>query len=100
MLGAKSAKRGSKLKNRTPRERPPSTMGGRFDAENYWDFVGKGAASMATIEATLPTLSNGHNGHVDEIEAVELTGAQIVCKALEEEGKLNAFSGCEPGCSR
>src|SRR6478735_1887068 len=61
-------------------------MGGRFDAENYWDFVGKGAASMATIEATLPTLSNGHNGHVDEIEAVELTGAQIVCKALEEEG--------------
>jgi len=61
-------------------------MGGRFDAENYWDFVGKGAVSMATIEATLPTLSNGHNGHVDEIEAVELTGAQIVCKALEEEG--------------
>ncbi len=41
---------------------------------------------MATIEATLPTLSNGHNGHVDETEAVELTGAQIVCKALEEEG--------------
>ena len=41
---------------------------------------------MATIEATLPTLSNGHNGHVDEIEAVELTGAQIVCKALEAEG--------------
>ena len=41
---------------------------------------------MATREATLPTLSNGHNGHVGEIEAVELTGAQIVCKALEEEG--------------
>jgi acetolactate synthase-1/2/3 large subunit len=61
-------------------------MGGRFDAENHWDFVGKGAASMATREATLPTLSNGHNGHVGEIEAVELTGAQIVCKALEEEG--------------
>jgi acetolactate synthase-1/2/3 large subunit len=61
-------------------------MGGRFDAENHWDFAGEGAASMATIEATLPTLSNGHNGHVEEIEAVELTGAQIVCKALEEEG--------------
>ncbi|HQY31111.1 MAG TPA: biosynthetic-type acetolactate synthase large subunit, partial [Thermomicrobiales bacterium] len=41
---------------------------------------------MATIEATLPTLSNGHNGHVEEIAAVELTGAQIVCKALEAEG--------------
>ncbi len=41
---------------------------------------------MATIEATLPTLTNGHNGHVEEIEAVELTGAQIVCKALEAEG--------------
>ncbi|MEZ4531674.1 MAG: biosynthetic-type acetolactate synthase large subunit [Thermomicrobiales bacterium] len=42
---------------------------------------------MATIEATLPTLATGHaNGHVEEIEAVELTGAQIVCKALEEEG--------------
>ncbi|TXG82623.1 MAG: biosynthetic-type acetolactate synthase large subunit [Thermomicrobiales bacterium] len=42
---------------------------------------------MATIEATLPTLTKGHaNSHVEEIEAVELTGAQIVCKALEEEG--------------
>ncbi len=41
---------------------------------------------MATIEATLPTLTNGRNGHVEEIESVELTGAQIVCKALEEEG--------------
>ncbi|HET9661488.1 MAG TPA: thiamine pyrophosphate-binding protein, partial [Thermomicrobiales bacterium] len=41
---------------------------------------------MASIEATLPTLSNGHNGHVEGIEAVELSGAQIVCKALEEEG--------------
>ena len=41
---------------------------------------------MATIEATLPTLSNGQNGHVEEIEAVELSGAQIVCKALEAEG--------------
>jgi acetolactate synthase-1/2/3 large subunit len=41
---------------------------------------------MASIEATLPTLSNGHHGHVAEIEAVELSGAQIVCKALEEEG--------------
>ena len=41
---------------------------------------------MATIEATLPTLTNGQNGHVAEIEAVELNGAQIVCKALEAEG--------------
>ncbi len=41
---------------------------------------------MATIEATLPTLTNGKNGHVEEIEAVELNGAQIVCKALEAEG--------------
>src|SRR5262245_23623875 len=41
---------------------------------------------MATIEATLPTLSRGRNGHVEEIEAVELTGAEIVCKALEAEG--------------
>jgi acetolactate synthase-1/2/3 large subunit len=41
---------------------------------------------MATIEATLPALSNGQNGHVEEIEAVELTGAEIVCKALEAEG--------------
>ncbi len=41
---------------------------------------------MATIEATLPTLTNGHGSTIGEIEAVELTGAQIVCKALEEEG--------------
>lgn len=41
---------------------------------------------MATIEATRPTLSNGHQTHVDEIEAVELSGAEIVCKALEAEG--------------
>jgi acetolactate synthase-1/2/3 large subunit len=41
---------------------------------------------MATIEATMPTLTNGHKSQVEEIEAVELTGAQIVCKALEEEG--------------
>ena len=27
----------------------------------------KGAASMATIEATLPALSNGHNGHVETV---------------------------------
>ncbi len=41
---------------------------------------------MATIEATRPTLSNGHQARIDEIEAVELTGAEIVCKALEAEG--------------
>lgn len=41
---------------------------------------------MATIEATRPTLSNGHQGQIDEIEAVELSGAEIVCKALEAEG--------------
>ncbi|MCA9859888.1 MAG: biosynthetic-type acetolactate synthase large subunit [Thermomicrobiales bacterium] len=41
---------------------------------------------MATTEATLPKLSNGLNGHIEEIAAVELTGAEIVCKALEAEG--------------
>lgn len=41
---------------------------------------------MATIEATRPTLSNGHQGQIEAIEAVELTGAEIVCKALEAEG--------------
>jgi acetolactate synthase-1/2/3 large subunit len=54
--------------------------------ESFGESSEEGASSMASIEATLPTLSNGHHGHVAEIEAVELSGAQIVCKALEEEG--------------
>jgi acetolactate synthase-1/2/3 large subunit len=54
--------------------------------ELFGESSEEGASSMASIEATLPTLSNGHHGHVAEIEAVELSGAQIVCKALEEEG--------------
>lgn len=41
---------------------------------------------MATIEATLPASRADRNGHIDEVEGNELSGAEIVCKALEAEG--------------